>query len=187
MTTKPCLTRRPDPGESFCLSLIYRLITLDYDFDGTNQGIQTMESQTPSCRSGLFLEHDISVRTYEIDYAGHVSNVAYLYWLEDMRNMLFEKYFPLETFMKDGVGPVLASTFISYKRPIKLFDKPKALMWISEAGTASLTIECEITVNGEPATFARHVGVFVNLASGKPVRLPAICKQTFEQASAATP
>jgi acyl-CoA thioester hydrolase len=149
-----------------------------YDFDGDEK--LTTKAPTTDYTHTLSLEHEITVRTYDIDYANHVSNIRYLYWLEDMRNMLFEKYFPLERFMANGQGPVIASTHIEYKRPVKLFDKPKAYMWVSHIGNASLTIECEIKVNGELSTYARHVGVFVDLASGKPVRIPSICKDTFK-------
>ena len=142
-----------------------------------------MSDQEEVRQHSLFLDHEIAVRTYEIDYAQHVSNIAYLYWLEDMRNMLFEKYFSLEMFMEDGLGPVLVSTHIEYKLPIKLFDRPQALMWVSQISNAALTIDCEIRVNNQLATKAQHVGVFVELASGKPVRLPAICKQKFHEAA----
>ncbi len=140
----------------------------------------TTNAPTTAPKHALSLEHEITVRTYDIDYASHVSNIRYLFWLEDMRNMLFEKYFPLEQFMEKGLGPVLASTHIEYKRPVRLFDKPKAYMWISQIGNASLTIECEIRVNGELATYAKHVGVFIDLATGRPVRIPSICKETFK-------
>jgi YbgC/YbaW family acyl-CoA thioester hydrolase len=133
-------------------------------------------------RDRLFIDHDIDVRTYDIDYNDHVSNIRYFYWLEEMRNVLFEKYFPLEEFINQGLSPIIASTHIEYKRAIKLFDKPKARMWISEIGSASLTIECEITVAGQLTTTARHVGVFVEFSTGKPVRLPAVCKQKFHEA-----
>ncbi|SRR5579875_286079 len=140
-----------------------------------------METASRTKSKGLFLEHDIVVRTYDIDYAGHVSNIAYLRWLEDMRNMMFEKYFPLQMFMKEGLGPVIASTHIEYKRAINLFDRPRGFMWVSAMGSASLTIEAEITVEGVLATTAKHVGVFINLATGKPVRLPVICREKFHE------
>lgn len=138
-----------------------------------------IETKAKSLENGLFLEHDIDVRTYDIDYNDHVSNIRYFYWLEAMRNMLFEKYFPLEEFMKQGLSPIIASSQIEYRRPIRLFDKPKALMWVSGIGNASIDIGCRITVNGEVTTTARHVGVFVEFATGKPVRLPALCKEKF--------
>jgi acyl-CoA thioester hydrolase len=129
--------------------------------------------QETTARRALFIEHEIVVSTYDIDFAGHVSNIAYLRWLEDMRLMLFEKYFPLEGFLKQGKSPVLAATNIQYRRPIRLFDKPRAHMWVSKMGNASMTIEAEIYVDGTLTTTAEHVGVFIEMASGKPIRLPA--------------
>lgn len=136
-------------------------------------------NELPAVPHRLFVEHDIKVGTYEIDFAGHVSNIAYLRWLEDMRLMLFDKYFPLQGFMEQGKTPVLASTEIKYKRPIKLFDQPHGIMWVSAMGKASMTIDAEFFVDQNLTTAAKHVGVFVELASGKPVRVPAICLDLF--------
>lgn len=127
----------------------------------------------------LFVEHDIKIGTYDIDFAGHVSNISYLRWLEDMRLMLFDKYFPLKIFLDQGKTPVLASTEIKYKRPVKLFSQPHGVMWVSAMGKASMTIQAEFFVNGELTTSAKHVGVFVELSSGKPVRVPAICLDLY--------
>src|SRR5215813_10342418 len=134
----------------------------------------------------LFLNHRILVRTYDIDSAGHVSNIAYLRWLEDMRLELFEKYFPLREFVDSGITPVIISTHIEYKRPIKLFDKPEGFMWVSEMGRASLIMEAELRVDSLVTTVARHVGVFVTIDSGKPVRVPEICREMFSQAPLST-
>jgi acyl-CoA thioester hydrolase len=120
----------------------------------------------------LLIRRSIGVATYDIDFAGHVSNQVYLRWLEDMRLQLFEEHFPLEDFLAEGITPVIASTFIEYKSPIKLFDKPYGEMWISKCGNASLTIEAEIFIEEKLASRAEHVGVFVDLKSMRPVRLP---------------
>jgi acyl-CoA thioester hydrolase len=122
----------------------------------------------------LYLEHDITVSTYEIDFAGHVSNTVYLCWLEDMRLKMFDLYCPLQEFLKQGVTPVLVSTEIHYKLPIKLFDKPKGKMWLSDLGLSTLAIEAEIYLGDKVATVAKHVGVFVNMEKMKPVRVPKI-------------
>jgi acyl-CoA thioester hydrolase len=37
----------------------------------------------------LEIEMPIRVRTYDIDSAGHVSNIVYLRWMEDMRLQIF--------------------------------------------------------------------------------------------------
>lgn len=135
----------------------------------------------------LFIEHDIVVATYDIDFANHVSNIAYLRWFEDMRSKLFNKYFPLKNFLEVGKTPVIASHHIQYKRPIRLFDKPRGVMWISSMGKAMLTIDAELIVDGQVTTVVQHVGVFIELATGKPIRVPEICLRLFEETTELLP
>lgn len=130
----------------------------------------------------LAIEHQIEIRTYDIDGLGHVSNITYLRWMEDMRFRLFEAHFPFEQFVADGVSPVLASTYIEYKRPIKLFDRPVCRMWLSHVGNASFTVEAEIVVLEQIATRVKHVGVFTDLASGRPIRVPRVVIDKFTAA-----
>lgn len=122
----------------------------------------------------LYIEHNINVCTYDIDFAGHVSNIAYLRWLEDMRLHVFAQYCPLEQFLQMGMTPVLASTEIHYKKPIRLFDRPLGKMWVSDLGLSSMKIDAEIYVDGVLTTSARHVGVFVEMSKMKPVRVPQL-------------
>jgi acyl-CoA thioester hydrolase len=136
---------------------------------------------------GLFVEHDIVVATYDTDFANHVSNIAYLRWFEDMRLKLFDKYFPLKQFIDQGKSPVIASHYIQYKRPIRLFDKPHAVMWVSHIGNASVTIDGEIKVDGQITTVVRHVGVFIDLATGKPIRVPEVCVTEYKNATESIP
>jgi YbgC/YbaW family acyl-CoA thioester hydrolase len=131
---------------------------------------------------GLFIEHDVNVGTYDIDFASHVSNISYLRWLEDMRLKLFDKYFPLQNFLAENKTPVLVSTHIQYRRPIKLFDQPHGVMWISKMAMASLTITAEFYVNGELTTSVEHVGVFIDLGTGKAIRMPQKIIDAFKSA-----
>jgi acyl-CoA thioester hydrolase len=130
----------------------------------------------------LMIEMEIKVRTYDIDSAGHVSNINYLYWMEDMRLEVMERFFPMKPLLEKGFQPVIASTTIEYKKAIKLFDKPVGYMWVRELGKVSYTFEGEIHVNGELTTHALHTGVFVDPLSGKPRRLPTEFTQKFLQA-----
>jgi acyl-CoA thioester hydrolase len=146
-------------------------------------GIDTGRGQkvTTTVQRSLLITHDINVGTYDIDFAGHVSNISYLRWLEDMRLKVFDVYFPLRNFLEQGITPVLASTEVQYKRPIRLFDVPRGTMWVSAMGNASLTMEAEIVVDGVVTTKAKHVGVFIDLASSKPVRIPQILRDKFQE------
>jgi len=123
----------------------------------------------------------ISISTYDIDFAGHVSNIVYLRWMEDMRLKVFDEHFPLKGFMDAGLLPVIAATSIEYKRAIRLFDKPVAHMWIKEVRAASVIFNGEIVLNGEVTTTAAHTGVFVSATSMKPVRTPKEIVEKFRQ------
>lgn len=134
----------------------------------------------------LYLENPITVSTHEIDFAGHVSNIVYLRWLEDMRLRMFEIYCPLKQFLDMGVTPVLVSTEIQYKKPVRLFDNPHGKMWLSELGLSTLTIEAEIWNSGSLSTTARHVGVFVDIAKMKPMRIPQVFREAVKNYAAPT-
>jgi len=123
----------------------------------------------------------ISIGTYDIDFAGHVSNIVYFRWLEDMRLKVFDEYFPLKDFMDQGLLPVIAAHTIEYKRAIRLFDKPIATMWIQELRAASVIFNAEIKVDEQITTFATHTGVFINGTTMKPVRTPKLIADLFKQ------
>lgn len=126
----------------------------------------------------------ISIGTYDIDFAGHVSNIVYFRWLEDMRLKVFDEYFPLKNFMDEGLLPVIAAHTIEYKRAIRLFDKPVAHMWIHEVRAASVIFHGEFIVDGQVTTVATHTGVFINGTTMKPVRTPKLIVDLFKQQQA---
>lgn len=129
----------------------------------------------------MYNEHVIYVNTYDVDFAGHVSNISYLRWLEEMRLRLFDQYCPLKSFTDQGLCPVLASTEIKYKKPVRLYDQPLGKMWVSSVGRTSIVIEAEIYVGEVLTTTARHVGVFVDLEKTKPVAVPSSFLAAYEQ------
>lgn len=128
-----------------------------------------MSGSAPRC---FLIEMKISVRTYDIDFAGHVSNIVYLRWMEDMRWELFNRHFPLNPVMEEGFVPAIISTAIEYKKSVRLFDKPVGTMWIASVSHATLQFQGEIHLGEEVATRATHTGVFLDRATMKPRRLP---------------
>lgn len=54
------------------------------------------------------VELALPVRTYDIDFAGVVSNIVYVRWLEDLRLAIVDAYFPLtqqrNTYVVDVIG-----------------------------------------------------------------------------------
>ena len=137
----------------------------------------------PASRPKHCFETSIEIRvgTYDIDYAGHVSNQVYLRWCEDLRLQLLEENFPLETLMAEGYMPVLVSSEVHYRKPIKLFDKPTGYMWIERLGGATMEFCGEFRVGEMLATTVKHTGVFVDPVTMKPIKLPAKIVSKFKE------
>ena len=123
-------------------------------------------------RRSLSVESDIPVRTYDIDFAGIVSNIVYVRWLEDLRTKMLETYLPLDHLMKRNIAPIVVKTTIRYHRPVRLIDKLHAIMWMGDMGTVRGTIMAEFSVGGTIVTQAEQIGAFVKLSTGRPVPVP---------------
>ncbi|WP_414751903.1 acyl-CoA thioesterase [Anabaena sp. CCY 9910] len=121
----------------------------------------------------------IPVRTYEIDFAGIVSNIVYIKWLEDLRLKFLEEHFPIHQQIEQGYVPILTGTEIEYKRPIKLIDKVIGHLWASNLGRLKWTVQAEILSNNQLAAVATQKGAFVNLQNGCPVRIPDELQQKY--------
>ena len=124
---------------------------------------------------------EIEVKPYDIDVLGHVSNIVYIRWLEDLRLKLLHMYYPFDTSLEKGISPVLVHTEIDYKKPVKLFDPLVGFGYISSLGKIKLEFKAEFTVNGEIKAIARQEGIFFDVKKEKPVRMPAELKEMYEK------
>jgi len=125
----------------------------------------------------------LPVRTYDIDFAGIVSNLVYIRWLEDLRLQMLAEFFPLDAAMQSlGIAPVLLRTEIDYKRAIRLFDAVQGRMMLAEAGPVRQVLAAEFTVDGRLHAAARQTTCFIDLASGRPVPTPAAIRSLASQA-----
>lgn len=113
------------------------------------------------------IEINIEVKTYDIDVAGHVNNIVYIRWLEDMRIELFTKIYSLEKLLSINYYPVVASSEIKYKKQIKLFDKPVGKMLLQSYSHGVFILKAEIIVNAKLAFTATQKCVLINLTSGR--------------------
>jgi acyl-CoA thioester hydrolase len=127
----------------------------------------------------LEVELALPVRTYDIDFAGVVSNIVYIRWLEDLRLKLLSEHLPLEEQWQQGYVPVLASTQIDYKRPIRLFDRTIGRLWMSDLGRVKWTVQAEILLDDQPAATAFQTGAFVSLTTMRPTAVPESLKAKF--------
>jgi acyl-CoA thioester hydrolase len=120
------------------------------------------------------IRHAFKVMTYEIDFAGVLSNQVYIRWLEDLRNLFAEQAIPLGDMLQRGLVPVLARTEIDYLAPVRFPDVVDGRMWLEESGRSRFVLGAEFASqsSSQVTARARQVGVFVSLQTGRPVPLP---------------
>ncbi|MGB7624194.1 MAG: thioesterase family protein [Terriglobia bacterium] len=128
----------------------------------------------------------ILVRSYDIDFAGIVSNIVYVRWMEDLRMRFLEVHSPLDAQMAAGFAPALTRTEILYRRQTRLFDPVIGKCWVEDLTRATWTLAGEFTVNGEVVATARQSGAFIRLDTGKPVRTPLELREKYARATASS-
>jgi len=132
-------------------------------------------------RKPLYVKKIFQPKTYDIDFAGHVSNIVYIRWLEDLRLLLLDTYLPLSILMERGIAPVVMRTTIDYRKPVKLFDIVEGAMWASSVENVKGILSAEFIVNGTVVAAADQTGLFVRLQGGRPVAFPDEFKQKFAE------
>ena len=120
----------------------------------------------------FYLETPFEVKSYDIDVVGHVNNIVYIRWLEDIRMNFLNKFLPYNRLMGKGISPVLTKTEIEYKLPIKMFDEVCVKSYISDVKGPRLILEFEFYVSDKLMAVARQTGIFFDVNKQRPVRPP---------------
>lgn len=135
-----------------------------------------MDSQE---QKALEVEILFPVKTYDIDFGGVVSNLVYLRWLEDLRLQIMQTYCPLENQLAIGVGPVLLSTHIEYRKSIKFGENAIGKMWVTNMTKLKWNVKAEILVGDKIAAKGEQLGIFVKFPSGSPTTIPEQLYQEY--------
>jgi acyl-CoA thioester hydrolase len=101
---------------------------------------------------------DLKINTYDIDVAGHVNNAVYIQWIEELRTKLFTEYFDLP-----GLLPVVRTTEISFRKFLKLFDKPIGKMYVERCEHGIFTLNFVIDLDNKISAEGRQKCVLYNL------------------------
>lgn len=140
-----------------------------------------MDAATHKQQQPFEVEICLPVRTYDIDFAGIVNNIVYVRWLEDLRLEMLARHFPLDEQLKNGIAPVVLQTKIDYKQAIKISDAPSGRMWMKAMESLRWTVNAAISVDGKVAAMGEQVGIFVDLQTKKPIRMPERLKQKYQE------
>lgn len=131
----------------------------------------------------LLVTLDLTVRTYDIDFASIVHNRVYIRWLEDLRQQILEPYLPIVKMFAEGYSPILTHTEIDYRHPVRFGDRVFGRMWVADLSRTRWTVEAEIVTEETVAASARQSGYFADLMSLRPVRIPHELRDLWNQQS----
>ena len=125
---------------------------------------------------------ELPIYTFQIDFAGHVSNIVYIQWMEMGRGKLLEAAgMSIKEFMEKGIVPVLASTEIAYRKPLTIEDTVTVEIWYSQLTRATARFQVRFyNARGELAASGSHRGVFTDRETGRPKRLSSRQRAAFE-------
>lgn len=109
------------------------------------------------------IQLEFNVNTYDIDIAGHVNNIAYLRWVEELRVQLINRSYALEKLLEIGYFPIVSETKIRYKRAIKMFNKVIGKIWVEGFDHSIWTLNFEIYANGQLAAKGYQKVAIINI------------------------
>ena len=124
------------------------------------------------------------IHTFHIDFAGHVSNITYIQWMEIGRVKLLETIgYPVTTIVeKLGLLPTLIKTEIQYKQQLFLGDQVNIALWISRLRNVSADIAFSFSnAKGEITAEGQQTGLFIDRETHQPSPLPAEAHRLFER------
>ena len=125
------------------------------------------------------VERELPVRTYDIDFAGIVSNIVYVRWLEDLRLAMMAEAYPIARALADDVAPILLETHIAYERPVTIHDRLVGRMWSTEMGRVKWHLAAEFVVGDAVHARAEQIGIFIRLSTRRPIAPPLPLRQRF--------
>ena len=119
-----------------------------------------------------FYELPLRVQTYDIDFAGIVSNIVFIRWLEDLRLGLMAEAYPLPRALAEDCAPLLTATRILYRRPVTITDQLLGRIRVAELGRVRWRLAAEFTVEGTVHAEAEQQGLFIRLSTRRPIAIP---------------
>jgi|GEM_PF-598287 len=141
---------------------------------------------------GLFV-HALEVHSTDIDMLGHVSNVAYVKWVQDAAVAHSEAVgFGIAQYNQLGAVFVVRRHEIEYLRPAMHGDRVEVRTWVESAAAAKCVRATEVVrVNSaqqgaqpQPEVMlarAKTTWGYMELATGRPRRIPDPIRAAFSQ------
>ena len=121
--------------------------------------------------------HDFIVEADEIDELGHVNNVAYVQWVQDIAVAHWNDAATAEQIEK--YFWVVVRHEIDYKKPAFSGETITAATWVGEWTAVTCERFTEIERGGELLVKGRTVWCMIDKMTGKPMRIDAEMRERF--------
>ena len=144
---------------------------------GSDEGRNT--ERTVEC------EMEFEARTYDVDFAGIVSNIVYHRWMEDLRLAVLAQTAPVTALLEAGLVPTLVQTLVDFRAPLRLGERARGRQAVTSVGTTSFVFETELrrVPDGQVVAVARHTVVLVDLETGRPRPAPEAVRRLLVKPS----
>jgi acyl-CoA thioester hydrolase len=129
------------------------------------------------------LLHNFVVPGEAIDVNGHVNNLAYLRWMQDVAiQHSSEQGWSLERYQAAGTGWVVRSHFIEYLSPAFQGESLTLLTWVTGFKRHSSPRRYLFWRGHDRQVIAQAetLWIFVSARTGRPERIPRELEQAFE-------
>ena len=133
-------------------------------------------------RAPIFSQR-FAVPASAIDVQGHVSNLAYVGWMQDVAIAhSTEMGWSMRRYLELGAGWVVRSHFIEYLRPAFAAEQITAHTWVPRFDQRSTPRRYLFVRDGDRAVLAQAetIWVFVDLATGRRRSIPAELLEAFD-------
>lgn len=133
-------------------------------------------SSTPAVFSQRFV-----VPASDIDELGHASNIAYVRWVQDVAVAHSVAVgFDFEAYQKLGSVFVVRRQEVDYMRPVLRGDELELRTWVDSVMAAKCVRKTEIAkLDGTIVAKAATTWGYIELASGRPLRIPQVLRDAF--------
>ena len=124
-----------------------------------------------------------SIPEHAIDELGHVSNLKYIAWMQDIAiQHSAAKGWPVERYLENGAVWVVRSHFITYFRPAFAGETITLLTWVAGMKQRSSARRYLVrrTDDQQVLVEAETIWAYVDRRSGRPQRIPDELRNAFQ-------
>lgn len=137
-------------------------------------------NDNPTPTLGVFCE-EFTVPAEAIDANGHVNNVVFVQWMQDVATRHFEQVGGRELLRSAGAIWVVRSHQVEYFGPAFANDRIQALTWVASFSRVRSLRRYKFVRAGDGKLLVRGETdwVFVNAKSGRPCSIPENIEKVF--------